>query len=99
MRPEINDELLDRLSQLAYLEFNAEERARLKKDFQKILELIDQLNQLPLDEVEPLIHISAHVQRLRPDEPQEPLPREEVLRRAPLADSDYIKVPPVLDKE
>ncbi len=95
---EINDELLDKLAFLARLRFTGEERERIKQDMAQIIELIDKLNELDLESVEPLTHISQHLMEGRDDHPQTPLSKEIVLDNAPLKDSDYIKVPPVINK-
>ena len=95
---EINDELLDKLAFLARLRFSGEERERIKQDMAQIIELIDKLNELDIESVEPLTHISQHLMEGRDDQPQTPLNKEKVLENAPFKDSDYIKVPPVIDK-
>ncbi|NPA35155.1 MAG: Asp-tRNA(Asn)/Glu-tRNA(Gln) amidotransferase subunit GatC [Chlorobi bacterium] len=95
---EINDDLLDKLAFLARLRFSGQDRERLKQDMSQIIDLVNKLNELNLDEVEPLTHISQHLQEGRNDEPQNPLDKRIVLENAPLSDSDYIKVPPVINK-
>jgi aspartyl-tRNA(Asn)/glutamyl-tRNA(Gln) amidotransferase subunit C len=48
--------------------------------------------------VEPLIFMGEERDVLREDVAQPGLPREEVLKNAPTADSDYFKVPRVVGK-
>jgi len=91
-------ELLERLAYLARIEVPREEAPNLLKDLQRILEFIDKINQLDLENVEPLIHLSFNINVLRKDEPEKPLPKEEILQNAPRADSDYFRVPKVLEK-
>ncbi len=95
---DINDELLDKLAFLARLKFTGQARERIKQDMAQIIAMINKLNELKLEEVEPLTHISQHLQEGREDEPQSPLDKETILKNAPLSDSDYIKVPPVINK-
>ncbi len=94
----IDDELFDRLAFLARLSFSGEEKERIKQDMSQIIELVNKLNELELENVEPLTHISQHLQEGREDQPQKSLEKEIVLENAPLSDSDYIKVPPVINR-
>ena len=48
--------------------------------------------------VEPLIYMTEEVNRLRDDEPKVTLTQEEALKNAPKKDSDYFRIPKVLDK-
>jgi len=62
----------------------------------RIVEYIDKLGELNVDDVEPMAHPTAMTNKLRDDEPTEPLPVEKVLHNAPDADPPYFKVPKVL---
>jgi len=48
--------------------------------------------------VEPLIHLSEEVDVLREDVARPGLTKQEALMNAPVKDSDYFKVPKVVDK-
>lgn len=95
---EINNETVDKLAHLAKLEFSAEEKENIKKDLSRILTWIDKLNELDTDQVEPLIYMSSEVNVLRKDEMLNSVTHEEALLNAPKKDSDYYRVPKVLDK-
>jgi aspartyl-tRNA(Asn)/glutamyl-tRNA(Gln) amidotransferase subunit C len=95
---QITDELLDRITALAKLELSGEERNMLKGDFQQMLDFVDKLQEVETEGVEPLIHITEEVNRLREDEPSGALSREAGLAHAPDADGTYFRVPKVLDK-
>lgn len=94
----ITDELLDKMARLARLEIPAEEREDLKKDFQKMLNFVDKLQEVDTQDVEPLIHMTDSANRLREDIPQGNLDREAILKNAPDADAPYFRVPKILDK-
>ena len=95
---EINDETVNKLAYLARLEFSAEEKQDLKTDLSRIITWIDKLNELNTEQVEPLIYMSNEINVLRPDELSNTVSHEEALLNAPKKDSDYFRVPKVLDK-
>jgi aspartyl-tRNA(Asn)/glutamyl-tRNA(Gln) amidotransferase subunit C len=92
----INDETIDRIAKLSRLEFTAEEKAKLKVDMGNILNLVDKLNELNTNGVEPLIHITEGYNVLREDVVKVEITKEEALLNAPKKDSDYFKVPKVV---
>lgn len=94
----ITDELLDKIARLSRLEIPEEEREDLKKDFQKMLNFVDKLQEVDTQDVEPLVHMTDSANRLREDIPQGNLDREAILRNAPDADAPYFRVPKILDK-
>ena len=59
---------------------------------------MDKLREIDTKDVEPLIFMSDEVNRLREDLPQITVTHEEALRNAPKKDSDYFRIPKVLDK-
>ncbi|MFY8020534.1 MAG: Asp-tRNA(Asn)/Glu-tRNA(Gln) amidotransferase subunit GatC [Bacteroidia bacterium] len=95
---DINDETIDKLSDLAKLEFKGEEREGIKQDLSRILSYFETLNELNTDEVEPLIFMSDELNILREDMASTEITKEEALRNAPAKDSDYFRVPKVIDK-
>jgi aspartyl-tRNA(Asn)/glutamyl-tRNA(Gln) amidotransferase subunit C len=56
------------------------------------------LNELDTNDIEPLIFMSSEINRLREDIPVVSISHEEALRNAPKKDSDYFRIPKVLDK-
>ncbi len=95
---EINDETVDKLAFLARLEFSAEEKPAIRQDLSRIITWIDKLNELDTSNVEPLIYMSNEVNVLRKDEVNNSVSHEDALVNAPKKDSDYFRVPKVLDK-
>jgi aspartyl-tRNA(Asn)/glutamyl-tRNA(Gln) amidotransferase subunit C len=94
----VNDELIDKIANLARLEFNSEEKEDIKSDLQQMIEFIDKLNELDTTGVEPLLHMSENMNVLREDEVSGTISREEALRNAPLHDEQFFKVPKVIRK-
>ena len=96
---EVNDELVDRIAELAKLEFSGEDKEAIKTDMARIITFVEQLREVDTDGVEPLIYMTEAHNRLRKDEVKMEITQEEALKNAPLKDSDYFKVPKVLDKK
>ena len=96
---QVNDDLIDKLATLARLEFNAGEKEEIKKDLTRILDFVEKINELDLENVEPLIFMSSEVNVMREDEVKVEITREEALLNAPKHDSDYFKAPKVIGKK
>ena len=94
----VNDELVDKLANLARLDFNAQEKEEIKNDLQQMIGFIDKLNELDTTGVEPLLHMSDNINVLREDEVKGSISREEAFRNAPLHDKQFFKVPKVIRK-
>jgi len=95
---DVNDELIDKIANLARLKFNSEEKEGIKSDLQQMIGFIDKLNELDTTGVEPLLHMSENVNVLREDEVSGAITREEAFRNAPLHDEQFFKVPKVIKK-
>lgn len=95
---EINDQLIDKLADLSRLKFEGEERESIKHDLGKMLAFVEQLSEVDTEGVKPLIYLCEDPLRLRPDVAGDELSQEQALKNAPSKDSDYFKVPKVLDK-
>ncbi|GAB1447493.1 MAG: Asp-tRNA(Asn)/Glu-tRNA(Gln) amidotransferase subunit GatC [Bacteroidetes bacterium] len=95
---EINDETIDRLSDLAKLDFEGEEKEAIKKDLNRILTYFEKLNTVDTEGVEPLIFMSDNVNLLREDEAHVSITKADALKNAPSKDSDYFRVPKFMDK-
>jgi len=95
---EITDDLINKLAKLSKLSFEANEKDEIKEDLQKMLNFIDDLKKVDVEGVEPLIHMTAEINRLREDKPEAPLKVEEVLQNAPEKNGDFFQVPKVVKK-
>ena len=95
---EVNDALIDNLSNLARLEFSAEEKEDIKKDLRRMIEFVEKLGELDTSGVEPLLHMSPAINVLREDRPGDSVSREEALANAPATDGTYFKTPKVIRK-
>lgn len=95
---EVNDALIHNLANLARLSFNDEEKRLIQKELQQMIEFVDKLKELDLEGVEPLMHMTDTMNRLRADEVSGSVSREEALKNAPETDGVYFKVPKVIRK-
>ena len=95
---EVNDSLVEKLAQLARLEFNKTEKEEIKKDLQKMISFVEKLSELDLAGTEPLLHMSDEVNVLREDEVKGSIPREVAFKNAPDHDGQYFKVPKIIKR-
>jgi len=94
----ITDEIIDQLSHLSRLEFEGDERERIKTDLTKIIGFVDQLSSVNTDGVEPLIFMTETENVLREDVDAVTISQADALKNAAVHDSDYFKIPTVLKK-
>jgi aspartyl-tRNA(Asn)/glutamyl-tRNA(Gln) amidotransferase subunit C len=93
---EVNDDLIDHLSELARLEFNQREKEEIKKDLQRMIIFVEKLKELDTSGVEPVTHMNAAEGRLREDIQKPGCSREEALQNAPCTDGTFFMVPKVI---
>ena len=93
----IDKETVKKIAHLSRLEFNDKEEDVMVKEMNKILDWMDKLNEVDTTGVEPLTHMSAELNILREDEVGEHLDHKKALFNAPKKDSDYFRVPKVIE--
>jgi aspartyl-tRNA(Asn)/glutamyl-tRNA(Gln) amidotransferase subunit C len=94
----INKDLIDKIAHLARLEFSEGEKENIEKDLSRILDFMETLNEVDTENVEPLIYMTDEINVTRPDEVRSDITHEEALKNAPKKDSDYFRVPKVIEK-
>lgn len=94
----ITEDIIDHIAHLARLEFKGEQKTAIQGDMEKIITFMEKLSEVPTENVEPLIFMTDEYNRLREDIPQVTLTQEEALKNGPKKDSDYFRIPKVLDK-
>lgn len=93
----IDRELLNKIAHLSRLEFEEKDAVKVMSDMSAIVEWVEKLSEVNTDGVEPLTTMSHEVNSLREDNPGEHLSHERALLNAPKKDSDYFRVPKVLE--
>ena len=96
------------VADLANLELTNQERQRMLKDLNSILDYIDRLNELDTADVPPMAQISAKFGQSnanandtiawREDILVPCLPHADAMKNAPESDGDFFKVPRVIEK-
>ena len=99
MAEKITEETVDKIANLARLEFNGKEKEEIINDLNRMLDFVNKLNELDTSNVEPLIYMNDEVNVLREDEVKQTISQKEALNNAPKKDSDYFKVPKVVEKK
>ncbi len=95
----IDEATLDRIAELARLDYSdPAARAAMLGDMERVLSFVEKLNEVDTSGVEPLIFMTDEVNTLRDDVAEVTITKQEALKNAPVKDSDYFKVPRVLDK-
>lgn len=93
----IDRESIKKIAHLARLEFDEESAEKIAKDVSQILDWVEQLNEVNTTDVEPLTTMSTEVNDMREDKIGNHLSHEEALKNAPKSDTDYFRVPKVLE--
>jgi aspartyl-tRNA(Asn)/glutamyl-tRNA(Gln) amidotransferase subunit C len=100
------------VADLANLELTSDERVRLLRDLNSILEYVDRLNELDTSNVQPMAQVLATAESTTRDEQfsyasrddileglRKSLPRENALANAPNTDGTFFRVPKVIERE
>lgn len=93
----IDRTLLDKMAHLSRLEFEEKDAEKMMQDMSAIVDWVEKLKEVNTDGVEPLTTMSHEINVLREDEVKEHLDHQRALLNAPKKDSDYFRVPKVLE--
>lgn len=94
---EVDRETLRRIAHLARLDVEEKTENDLLNSLNAILTWMEKLNEIDTSQTEPLTHMSEEVNVLREDVTQPSLSHQRGLLNAPKKDSDYFRVPKVLE--
>ena len=95
---QIDASLVDKIAHLSRLHLTEQEKTAMAENLTAVVSWMDKLSQVDTTGVEQLIHISTETNVLRQDEAGTPLEHKRALVNAPKADSDYFRVPRVIDE-
>jgi len=82
---------------LARLSIKEENIEQYSQDLSSIFGLVEQMNAVDVDNIEPMAHPQDAMQRLRDDVVTETNQREKLMSNAPLTEAGLFLVPKVLD--
>ena len=92
----IDKSLISRLETLAKLKLSDSEKEELAGDLTNILNMVEKLQEVDTDGVEPLVYMNDEVNKLRPDQVDNMVKQAEALKNAPDSDGTYFKTPKVI---
>ena len=93
MKMSISLKQIKHLAHLSRLEFSDQELKEMQGDMGKILDFVAQIDALDLTGIEPLTQMSDSVNVMREDQTKGMIEKDEALKNAPDANSDYFRVP------
>ena len=94
----LTPEEVEHIALLARLDLSTAEKALFREQLSTILEHVELLQKLETSHILPTSSVLASRSRLREDEIQPGLSKEQALRNAPDENRGQFRVPPVLDR-
>lgn len=94
----VDSKTVDRIAELARLEFDDAEKKRITKDLSKILDFVQKLEEVDTEGVEPLVYMLEEETEMRKDEVIQEVSQKDALKNAPDKDTDFIRTPKVLNQ-
>lgn len=95
----VDSKMVDKLADLAKLEFDENSKKEIIADLNRMVGFVEKLNEIDTTDVEPLIFMTEEINIMRDDVVKQEITQQQALQNAPVKDSDYIKVPKVIDKK
>lgn len=93
----IDQATLQKLAHLARLNFDTQGAEKMSKDLSQVLKWIDQLQEVPTEEVIPLTNMSKEINAFRADEVGNQFTQEQALENAPKQENGFFTVPKVME--
>ena len=89
---------IEKVAALAHIKLKPEEIEKLGKDLNSILSYVEQLKEIPTDDVKEMSHVLDMTNVFRKDEVIVSDARDKVLKYAPSTEGKFFKVPKVVDR-
>jgi aspartyl-tRNA(Asn)/glutamyl-tRNA(Gln) amidotransferase subunit C len=93
----IDQKTVAKIAHLARLKIPAEEQLSVAGELSKILEWVEQLNEVDVSKVEPLANVNDASLRTRADVVNDGGKPEDILANAPAKTADFFTVPKVVE--
>tara|TARA_B100001109_G_scaffold255879_1_gene262000 strand:- start:10579 stop:10869 length:291 start_codon:yes stop_codon:yes gene_type:complete len=94
----VDQKTVERIAELARLEFNEKEKQEIQEDMNRMLSFVSKVEEVNTEGVKPLIYMLEEETPLREDVSESDYTQQDALKNAPDKDSDFIRVPKVLNK-
>ena len=98
MQMKIDTKVVDELAHLARLSYENEAKQEIVTELNKIIAFVEKLDEINTDGVEPLIYMVNETNVARVDLMKQDVTQDEVLKNAPKKDSDYFRLPKVIEQ-
>lgn len=95
----ISKDQVSHVADLARLEFDEKQLENFTSQLDKIVDFVDQLNEVDTTGVEPTTHVTNAVNVFREDEPKPGEGRSALLKNVPETAEGLIRVPAIIEKE
>ncbi len=93
----IDQASLQKIAHLARLNLDAQGAEKMSKDLSQVLDWVDQLQEVPTENVIPLTNMSSEINVFRADEVGEQFTQEQAMKNAPKKDNGFFTVPKVME--
>lgn len=93
----ITQQDVKKISRLARIEINESEAENISLQVSKIINWVENLNEVDTSSVEPLISVNKNSLRLNPDEVKDGNITDDILKNAPAPIYGYFSVPKVIE--
>jgi aspartyl-tRNA(Asn)/glutamyl-tRNA(Gln) amidotransferase subunit C len=94
---QIDQNLIKKLEKLSKLQLSASEKEKITADLERMILMVEKMNELDTTSVEPLVYMTDEYNVLRADVVKNEIPNDAALQNAPQAEKPYFKVPKVID--
>ena len=94
----IDTKVVDELAHLARLSYENEAKHEIVTELNKIIAFVEKLDEINTDGIEPLIYMVDETNVVRKDTMKQDVSQDEGLKNAPKKDSDYFRVPKVIEQ-
>jgi aspartyl-tRNA(Asn)/glutamyl-tRNA(Gln) amidotransferase subunit C len=94
----IDDNKIDKIAKLAKIAISDEQKPLIKEQLINIVNWFDKLNEVNVDNIEPLINVNEMSLTMNDDEIIQHNNISDILKNAPQAKYDYFTVPKVIEE-
>ncbi|MDR1521398.1 MAG: Asp-tRNA(Asn)/Glu-tRNA(Gln) amidotransferase subunit GatC [Streptococcaceae bacterium] len=94
----ISEEKIKHIANLAKLEFLQEELHQFTKIFDRIIDMVDQLNEVDTTGIPFTSHVVDSINIFRADVAMPGMDRKELMKNVPEKENGFIKVPAILNE-
>ena len=94
----IDDNKIDKIAKLAKIAISDEQKPLIKEQLNNIVNWFDKLNEVNVDNIEPLINVNEMSLTMNDDEIIQHNNISDILKNAPQAKYDYFTVPKVIEE-